>query len=147
MKINENKYFVLTFVSKSGNLTFKEFLYPNRKPFKSLDTIIENNAQKGFEITDIKCCGREEYLNLKLDYIVDEYNEGYDVYDKTLEAMRNSEISMRVGIDTLECVYGNIDSARRRITTVVNRMVSQDYDIKNEQALMIRDMATVRREY
>lgn len=134
-----SEYCVLTFRNMMTNQVFKEFVLPNN----ALSEVVakyENAEPYHWKLSNVEWGDKEFYLNQKLDEVVKEYNESSKYFDSILETMKESKHSIRVGLDTLECIYENMQSEIKRIGMIMKRMESEDFDIKNEEAHLIYDM-------
>ena len=129
------QYCVLTIHNEVLKVSMKEFVSPNEKVSEVIDRYSGDCV-----ITNIEYGDYEFYLNQKLNFRVDEYNESYNHYRKTLESMLNAKCPMAVGIDTLNCIKTNIEVSEKQIVMLFNRMIQKDFNIENEEAHIIYDL-------
>lgn len=130
------KYCVLTVFNETLKSVHKEFVPPNEKLSETLDRYSDN-----WSIQDIKYGDYEFYLNQKLDYAVEEYNESYKCFRETCKRMlTESNTSFRVGLDSLNCIITNLEVSEKKIKLLVNRMIGKDFNIQNEEAHLIYDL-------
>ena len=93
----------------------------------------------GYKVAGILYVDRESYLNARLTDTVEEYLDN-DIEEQLVkEDYRFGKITCEVALQKLELIQDYKWTLLKKIHKQVNRLISEDFVVENEVALMLND--------
>ena len=133
-----NNYVVITLVRGSEEHVL--FHRPERRLSSMVRHIreLENYGENGWSLRHIETKSREEWYNLKLDYMCKEYGDLSCEYYKLIEELRCSKTDARY--KSISLCKEQLDIMHKRIYKIVDSMNIHDYMVNNEVGIQLHDI-------
>ena len=134
-------YMIYKFYNRRNNDMVTEFFLPDEslaRYFRRLATI-KSYKENGYQIAGILYVSHEAYLNARLTNYVEEYCYLDAEEQETRRQYRRNELSAEVALKTIEMYEDSKWTKLKQISSVVRRLINNDYDGDNEIALQLYD--------
>lgn len=134
-------YMIYKFYNRNIDDMATEFFLPDEslaRYFKRLATI-QSYKENCYQIAGILYVSQEAYLNARLTSYVEEYCYLDAKERETRRQYRRNELDAEVALKTIEMYEDSKWTKLKQISSVVRRLINNDYDVENEIALQLYD--------
>lgn len=109
-------------------------------PGAFLESHVAAYTRDGWSVFSVWLCTKEEYLNARLDDVVDSINDAGQERDRLHQQFLKGEIDVEAYTTALTVCHECTMSDMRRLYKLMQRIQREDYDVKNEEAVHLYNM-------
>lgn len=128
---------VVTFHRPSTDLTTTEVHKKFLNPGAFLEPHCKAYTRDGWTVFSVQLCTREEYLNYRLDDVVESINDTEHERERLRQQFRDGVLDVDSYTTALTVVVECVMSDMRRLHKLMNRIWDNDYSVQNEEAIQL----------